>query len=55
MAHLSADCKKRMTLWCFLAVALLAIVAMSGYVIFESPGHGPPVQQQRLSPARSDR
>jgi hypothetical protein len=55
MAGRDPDCSKRMAVWCLLAMALLAVFLFSGYVLYHSPGKGPPLQQQVRIPAGSNR
>lgn len=47
MAVKNTDCAKRMTVWCILAVALVAAFLMAGYALFESGGQAPTVQQEQ--------
>jgi hypothetical protein len=46
------DCSKRMTVWCLLAMLLLTAFLISGYVLYESPGGGQPLQKQDPVPVR---
>jgi hypothetical protein len=39
-----------MAVWCLLAVALLAVFLVSGYVLYHSPGKGQPIQKQVHTP-----
>jgi hypothetical protein len=44
-----------MTVWCLLAMALLAVFLFSGYVLYHSPGKGAPIEKQVPNPAQSNR
>jgi hypothetical protein len=51
----NADCAKRMTVWCILAVALVSVFLMAGYAIFESGGLAPTLQHEQRPRALPDR
>jgi hypothetical protein len=53
VAKLSAECKTRMTTWAVLALLLVGLFLVAGYMVFESPGRGPAVPQGH--PAATDR
>ena len=55
MVAKNPDCAKRMTVWCILAVMLVAVFAIGGYALYLSPGQGPTIQHERRAPALSDR
>jgi hypothetical protein len=55
VAAKNPDCAKRMTVWCILAVMVVAVFALGGYALYVSPGQGPTIQHERRAPALSDR
>jgi hypothetical protein len=55
VARKDRDCSKRMAVWCLLAMALLAVFLFSGYVLYQSPAKGPPLEKQVGTPAQSNR
>jgi hypothetical protein len=44
VAAKNLDCAKRMTVWCILAVMLVAVFAIGGYALYVSAGQGPTIQ-----------
>jgi hypothetical protein len=55
VAAMNADCAKRMTVWCILAVAMVTIFLVAGYAVFESAGQGPTLQHEGRPQALGDR
>jgi hypothetical protein len=49
------DCAKRMTVWCILAAALVTVILMVGYALFESAGQAPTLQREQRPNALTDR
>jgi hypothetical protein len=54
VAKLSSECKTRMTTWTVLALLVVGLFILAGYMLFESPGHGT-AQPRGGMPAATDR